>query len=102
MISPKKWWEYQHVRRRAYERFGITIEMADVDELRRRINANETVPVPLDLHKRKGHASTIHELYFKGVRMWVVYTKVRKRIKTVLVPAIPGPLTPQIVSSWGE
>lgn len=76
-------YSFNHTQKRLEERYDISIDMKDYDDLCKRILKKRDVKF-ISEEKQKKDVQQIYHMSFKGNTIRVVWSKVDKRIKTVL------------------
>ena len=69
----------RHVKLRASERFGVTLNRQDMMNIERMITEGKSSP-----YKKSTNGTGYHKLCYAGLWMRVVYSKTHKTIKTVM------------------
>lgn len=80
-MAKKKRFLRKHAKRRALERYGITLNAHQVYEMERMIRQNKSWLISSQYNSRN---RKVHELRYNGRIYRVVYDKIRHRIVTFL------------------
>lgn len=88
-IKPKLHSLRSHAKRRAFERYGMSLNRKDIDEMVHQIQSGKAIFIEKQSIRVSKFAVVVRD-----TKMVAIYDKVRKTIVTVLPVAERGALTP--------
>ena len=82
LAGTKKINERIHAKRRALERYGLSLTTGDLREIQQQIQTQENALFV----RRRSRRVSLWEVIYKNTPMYVVYDKLRDSVVTVLLP----------------